>query len=370
MSKRLISFVILAVCALLLGWWFLWGNARHTTPNAAPEPIASSTTTQPVVSNATTVPPSTVVTSKIVRNQTSLGPQSVRLFKSTNYPPQTAEEKAQWEWWDAMDKADPDFQWKMPIEFYGKVVDQSDQPVAGAEVELNWTTVIGPIPDPKKSIFTGPDGRFEVSGIQGKRLWIAVNKQGYLYSTNSVASFEYAAFFNDNFHVPNPNNPVLFHLHKLMGAEPMYQFEVDKGIAFGGPPVVLDVASGKLTASGDFAFSLRLDGRSETEPDYTLLLQAQNNAGFILTNERFPFNAPENGYQTEMTIHQRATDTNYSNRQTFHFYAKTRDGKYGVVWFEVNVPRVGDTASCNATIRYNPSGSRNLEFDQNKWINR
>jgi hypothetical protein len=71
-----------------------------------------------------------------------------------------------------------------------------------------------------------------------------------------------------------------------------------------------------------------------------------------------------------MAIHHRAADTNYNSRQTFHFYAKTRSGKYGVVWFELNIPRIEDAASCNATIRYNPSGSRNLEFDQNKWINR
>ena len=73
--------------------------------------------------------------------QTSLGPHGVRLFKSTNYPPQTAEEKAQWEWWDAMEKTDPDFQWKMPIEFYGKVVDQFGQPVVNAEVVFGAHTL-------------------------------------------------------------------------------------------------------------------------------------------------------------------------------------------------------------------------------------
>jgi hypothetical protein len=292
------------------------------------------------------------------------------LFKSTNYPPQTAEEKAQWEWWDAMDKADTDFQWKMPIEFYGKVLDQFGQPVAEVEVELNWTTVIGPIPDPKKTILTDSNGRFAVTDIQGKGITVSVSKDGYESESDWIQSFEYAAFFQNDFHIPDRNNPVIFHLHKLMGAEPMYQFEMSKEIAFDGPPVALDVATGKVVASGNFAFSLKLDGRTEKEPDYTLLLQGQNNAGFILTKERFPFNAPENGYQSEMTIHQRATDTNYNSRQTFHFYAKTRNGKYGVVWFELNVPRIGDMASCNATIRYNPSGSRNLEFDQNKWINR
>ncbi|MGA2788747.1 MAG: carboxypeptidase-like regulatory domain-containing protein [Verrucomicrobiota bacterium] len=87
-------------------------------------------------------------------------------YDAENYPPQTAEEKAMWEWWDAMDKAAPDFQWKMPIEFYGKVIDQFGQPIAGAKDELNWTTVIGPIPDSQRNMLTGSDGRFEVTGIQ------------------------------------------------------------------------------------------------------------------------------------------------------------------------------------------------------------
>jgi hypothetical protein len=198
MKKRFIVFTILIVGVLLLGWWFLRGNAQHTTPNVAPIPVASSMTTQSVVSNPTTTSGPEVILSKVIQDKTHFGLQSVRLFKATNYPPRTAEEKAQWEWWDKMDKTDPDFQWKMPIEFYGKVLDQFGQPVAGAEVELNWTTVIGPIPDPKKSIFTGSDGRFAVTGIQGKGITISVSKVGYESESDWIQSFEYAAFYQDN----------------------------------------------------------------------------------------------------------------------------------------------------------------------------
>jgi hypothetical protein len=370
MNKRSFFLAVLTGCLLLLGLWFFQRIYQHSISTILSEPVVQSKTTTPVGTNTLATLESVVTSSKVFRDKTNSKPQSVRLFKAASYPPRTAEEKAQWEWWDKMDKMDPDFQWKMPIAFYGKVLDQFDQPVAGAEVELNWTTVIGPIPDPQKIIFAAADGCFEITDIQGKGITISVSKDGYLSERDWIQSFEYAAFYQENFHVPDPNNPVLFHLHKLLGAEPMYQFELDKGIAFSGPPVILDVSTGKLAENGDFAFSLVLDGRNEGRPDYTLQLQARNNAGFIMTGERFPFNAPENGYQTAMSIHQKAGETNYNSRQTFHFYAKTHDGKYGVVWFEVNVPGIGDTASCNATIRYNPSGSRNLEFDQNKWINR
>ena len=34
---------------------------------------------------------------------------------------------------------DRNFEWKTPIEFYGEVVDQSEQPIIDVEVRMNWT---------------------------------------------------------------------------------------------------------------------------------------------------------------------------------------------------------------------------------------
>jgi hypothetical protein len=369
MNKRVISFAILAVCLLLLGWWFVQ-TAQHATPTIAHQSGGSSTTTNPAVSNTTAIPTSTPVETNITRTQTLLGPHGVRLFKSTNYPPRTAEEREQWDWWDAMEKADPDFQWKMPIAFYGKVLDQFGQPVAGAEVELNWTTVIGPIPDPKKNIFTGSDGQFAVTGIQGKGITISVSKEGYNRTPDWIQSFEYAAFFNDNFYVPDPNNPVLFHLRKILDAEPMYLFKTHNELTPGSPPLILDIASGKMRAPGDFAFLVQIGEKgNENWFDYSVSVEALNGAGFIVTTEENPNQAPDNGYQKTFAIQQMAADTNYSPNLSFHFYAKTREGRYGVVYVDMTVPRSGPINFYTA-VRYNPSGSKNLEFDYRKWINR
>jgi hypothetical protein len=369
MNKREISYAILAVCLLLLGWWFVQ-TAQHKSPIVTTPSVAPNLTTNLIVSN-TTVSPSTVTASNNAIVQTRVGPHGIRLFKSTNYPPQTAEEKAQWKWWDAMDKTDPDFQWKMPIKFYGKVVDQFDQPVAEAEVELNWTTVIGPIPDPKKRISTDSDGRFEVAGIQGKRLWVAVDKQGYLYSSNSVSSFEYAAFFNDNFYVPDPNNPVVFRLQKLMGAEPMYKYLPYGETALGGAPLILNVEKGKVAAQGDLSFSVALGAETNRNgSDFIVTMQGLNGAGFVFSDEEFLFKAPESGYENIFTVTHKVNVPNYRPEQILRFYVRTGTGKYAAA--EVKISLWGDLsrADFRAILYYNPSGSRNLEFDQNKWINR
>ena len=355
MSKRLISFTCCGAVIVLLVWWLLRGTAPQMAPAIGPQSIKSN----PVASNVMPILPSAAPVSNIVRTLTRVGP-GLHLFRSTNYPPQTAGEIAMWKWWDAMDKADPEFQWKMPIEFYGKVVDQFGEPVSDARVNFVWTTVIGPVPDPKRTVMSGSDGRFKIKGIQGKGISVDILKDGYTYTRNSHGSFEYAAFYQDNFHVPDPNNPVIFRLQKLMGAEPMYVFQPYGNIAPDGSPLLLDIPSGKIAANGDISFSVQFgDKQVEDKIDYTLTIRAQNGAGFVVSQEEFAFNAPESGYQKEMTIRQNITDTNYNRFQNFHFYAKTRNDKYSMVAVEISVPRNPGAIKFDSTIYYNPSGSRN-----------
>jgi hypothetical protein len=293
------------------------------------------------------------------------------LFKSTNYPPVTAEEKAMWTWWDKMQKADPDFEWKRRIEFYGKVLDQFGQPVAGADVKLSWTTVIGPIPDPVKTISTDTNGNFAVTGIRGKGIGIFVSKVGYDSTPDWAQSFEYADFFHDNFHVPDSNNPVLFHLYKIQEADPMYLFRAHDELDPSGKSLTLDMAQGKTGVNGDFALSIQVgNNHGEKGPDYTVSVAALGDAGLVATAERDVHQAPADGYQKTIAIQQKSSDTNYSTHLSFHFYARTRDGKYGVVYFDISVPRKGGEIDCDTVVRCNPSGSRNVEFDYRKWINR
>ena len=363
--------IVVVVSILLLGLWFFIGTAQRGAPTVAPLPASNNYTTKIVSSNGLTISPSTIITSKLVNYHTPLGLHSMRLFKSTNYPPQTAEEKAQWEWWDTMEKADESWQWKMPIEFYGKVEDQFGQPVVNAEVVLNWTTVVGPIPDPKKSLFTGLDGKFEIKGIQGKGISVNILKEGYDRTHNSHGSFEYAAFYQDDFHVPDPNNPVVFRLQKLMGADPMYKYLAHGEMALGETPLVLNVEKGKVLSQGDLAVSVLLGESNQYGSDFTVTVQGLNGAGFVFSDEEFLFKAPETGYRNIFTIIHKVNASDFDPVQKLRFYVKTGASKYAAVEARVSL-LCGDLsrADFSAIVYFNPSGSRNLEFDQNKWINR
>lgn len=137
---------------------------------------------------------------------------SPRLFKSTRYPPVTREEKALWDWWRRMHKEDPKFEWKMPIQLYGVVRDQSGAPVSNATVQYRWTTLFGGKTEDQATGTTDAEGRFVITGIKGKRMKVEISKAGYLRTSESFGSFEYAAFFDELFHEPDARKPVSFRL--------------------------------------------------------------------------------------------------------------------------------------------------------------
>ena len=173
------------------------------------------------------------------------------LARSTGYPPKTESEKAMWKWYKSMEKADPTWQWKRKIAFYGKVIDENGAPIAEASVRFSrvgsWNTG-----NPMSSTDIG--GHFSMEAAHGKLLTVSVSKPGYYSGKESHGGFEYAEFFQDIFHVPDPNNPVIFRLRKKGEAEPMYFWRPTKELQADGTPHWFDFKSGKLAERGDLAF--------------------------------------------------------------------------------------------------------------------
>ena len=261
-----------------------------------------------------------------------------------------------------MRKADPDFEWKTPIEFYGQVVDQFGNAVEGATVDCSWTTVVGPSPDPERKILSETNGLFSITGIRGKYLCLEVDKEGYRRTGTSHGGFEYANFSNGDFYVPDSKKPVIFRLHKVTEAQPLTLFG-PAGSLFAGTPLTLEVDTGKIAEDGDISLAFVLGpGPGQYGPDYQIVLQASGGAGFVVTDEEFPSLAPEAGYQTALALKVSASDSHYERRKNIHFYVRTRTGRYAVIGLVVDIPPKGITGHFEAGIRFNPSGSRNLEL--------
>jgi hypothetical protein len=296
------------------------------------------------------------------------------MFKTQIVPPPTPAEKAMWQWREAMQKADPGYAYKTPIEFYGKVVDQNDQPVAGATVDMNWTGIRGEALD-KATKTTGADGQFVLTGVQGKLLIVWVHKYDCISKVGAQGDYNFVDFSEPNFYSPDPKNPVVFHVWKLGNPEPMYYWNPYGKLSVDGKLVWLNIQNGRIGSTGDLAFSVvRHDLEKGRESGYTLTVQSAPGVGMAMSvGEEFMFQAPANGYQPVIRIEQAAmrnrSDMDFKVTQTMQFYVRTTDGKYAAVKAEVGQSGYPE-ASLEAFIYFNPSRSRNLEFDQNKWINR
>jgi len=156
-----------------------------------------------------------------------------------------------------------------------------------------------------------------------------------------------------------------------MGAEPMYKFLPYGVIPLEDSPLILNIERGKVAAQGDLAFSVALGAETnQYGHDFTVKIQGLNGADCVFSDEEFLFNAPDTGYQSMLLVDVKVNDPKYSPFQKLRFYVKTGTGKYAAIEASIDMWANWTGASFSAIEYFNPSGSRNLEFDQNKWINR
>jgi hypothetical protein len=261
-------------------------------------------------------------------------------------------------------KADPQYDWKQPIDFYGRVVDESNQPVAGASVDYTWSTIA------KNGTLTKQDeadalGAFSIHE-KGKRISITVSKEGYYTPRNEkLRSFEYANP-GDGLFTPDIANPVVFHLRKKGQADPLIKSEQKIKIALGSQ-VPFDLKTCR-TNSGDATIEFELiknKGGNTNRTEWVFRITALNGGTQFATNE-FSFLAPTNDYQSsiDMTLDSpRPEDWRNNGYSGGVAFVKT-----GAGFGKVEIRMVPRSSYFRLVSYFNPSGSRNLEFDPAKEI--
>jgi hypothetical protein len=129
------------------------------------------------------------------------------------------------------------------INFYGKVVDQNDQPIAGATVKLTIAA------DPSKvnvqeendyTLETGQDGNFQLIGTYGWSLHISsITKSGYELSPKAQRGYPY--LMASGIHHPDANAPVPFKMWKKGPSEPLVGASKSYRIIPDGRPFTIDL---------------------------------------------------------------------------------------------------------------------------------
>jgi hypothetical protein len=139
-------------------------------------------------------------------------------------PPEPSDPR--WKAREIQRKIDPNSEWRMPISFYGRVVDENDRPIPTVKVEFSWTD-LSSAGNSTSATLSDSAGTFSLEGQAGRVLQVDVSKDGYYKPRNErLKSFDYAGFWESTYHEPDPARPVIFHLRSKGKSEALSIGEV------------------------------------------------------------------------------------------------------------------------------------------------
>ena len=259
-----------------------------------------------------------------------------------------------------------------PIEFYGKIVDQSGEPIPDVKVtgSVIYNSGIAAGVDVRQTT-TDRRGLFSFRGMQGRSFDYHLEKSGY-ESMPEGDAFDYTKLISeDKRHHPDPNNPVVLKMWRLQGAEPLiYKQEIFK-LPSDGTPVRIDLEAGKIVRDGGnlilmIKHGMQPAGTSITRYDWNAEITAVD-GGLIEAEQRVTnmHLAPEEGYVPSIAVEMPATRHDWSRTYTRNLYLKSRGGRYARLSFDLHTVPTG-TSYVVIKSWANPSGSRNLEYDSSK----
>lgn len=335
---------IFLILAVILGVAIAWSFLAHRTPktstiNPTPAQIAQQQRTEQNASN-----------SLIAINQQS---QSNPAAKSdaTNELKEYIKKLRQ----------DPSYEWKLPIDFFGKVVDDSNEPIASADIHFEWNTVKGEnISGETLDTRSDGSGFFELRNQKGDPLSVSVSKQGYYPKTGSFWYNPDRGPFR-----PDQNNPYVFHLHKkgpgvvLITSQDGVASNFHVHIPRDGIPTKVDLMQRQIGDTGQLIVT-------ENKPEYKDWQQASQwsfqveipDGGFIGENDEYPYEAPTDGYESVVKFDFQKDNSNWATGINTNFYIKFGNPPlYGRLQVQTDITYRGAIF----TYVINPSGSQNLE---------
>ncbi len=252
-------------------------------------------------------------------------------------------------------------QWQAPISFYGKVVDESNNPVGGANIHFRWSEK--PAQDGMRTADTESDaeGLFSLQGERGRSLTVWFSKDGYYASHSGQKTFLYA--LGQDIISPAPYNPVIFQLRKKgQGVAALIRLKKNYRVARDGTPLAIDLTTGASANSENGNLVVRCwtqdaGKRSGEKYDWRCVVSMPG-GGAVTNDDEFAFAAPSEGYAPTLEIAMPADRPDWTSDVDLKFYYRLADGRYGRMTFSMIA---GGQHFCMIDSVLNPTGSRDLE---------
>ena len=261
---------------------------------------------------------------------------------------------------------------RTPINFYGKVIDQGGNPVPDAEVKLSANDKA----DGRPSDYTRKTdeaGMFSITGAHGITLAVEVSKPGYRAiapqhgKTTSSGLFDYG-LSSHGVYQSSESAPTIFMLYKPGPTEPLVKIgEKNFRIARDGSPlsIALDGRNTHQVILRCWNTDLQ---RPEGQQKYDWRLEITvPNGGLVARNDAFDFEAPTDGYLPTDKIDMPASlpfgRGGWSGSAERSYFLRFADGVFARAKIEMHAG--GDHFVVWESFLNPKAGSRNLETTAN-----
>lgn len=255
-----------------------------------------------------------------------------------------------------------------PIDFYGKVIDQSGSTIPQANVSLLFANKLSG-GGTEETTQTDNNGVFHASG-HGLGINVQVSKEGYYVLKESRGTFAYAEAAGKIDRHTDLVNPAIFVLRKM--GQPVALIHLKKCIRLkkDGTPVEVDLATGKTGQTGirveAWIYDQSHQPNSNDPYDWRCRISVSG-GGLVARKGEFDFAAPSDNYSPSDEINMPALANNqWQDQVSRQYFLKLADGRYARIEFEITAG--GDHYFViNSYLNPTP-GDRNLEFDASKQI--
>jgi hypothetical protein len=259
------------------------------------------------------------------------------------------------------------------IDFYGIVHDEKGQPVSGAEVVYKAPSSLAEAwkDEGKQGGVSGPDGKFAITGQRSGGITVWVRHPDYYTTERSLIEMTYG-----DSDPPTRDKPAEFILRKKGVTEALVKMEQRPNIPRDGSHVAIGLQS-KDAKDIELWTWFAPDAANKPREPYDWKLHLSVPAGGLIAYEnQFQFEAPRDGYALEFMFEMPAKGRDgrrWTSSWKRSFFVRLVNGHYARFNLEMYCggPDPGRTGGDNFAViesYYNPSGSRNLEYDPAKKI--
>lgn len=218
------------------------------------------------------------------------------------------------------------------INFYGRILDQDDQPIPDVDIAatINYFSPLIPLPAfGTVRLRTDDQGAFTLRNEKGVSLTLEANKDGYRFNRLSL---DYLSGRASQLPGATPDNPYTlrgFSLaavlsHDVVTLDKLYFLPLD------GSYVTIDLLSGAIKKGkqdGDLWVSAYREPGAQRQGKFDWRLIVESSGGGLLeTTDRLRYLAPSHGYQPVWTLAHDKTDPAWHLIEQKQFYAVSRDG--------------------------------------------